>query len=786
MRKLLLFALIVIVLVSLNWFKSALAQDLSNLSPAEIEQLKEAYKNSSPTTPPPPSNYYESPDIYESDSLVSATTKNNQPDSTISDSRKTIDNRTGFEAQAELTPFEELRPFGMELFRGSRETNPPADIASADDYMLGPGDNVLIYLWGRVEKEYNLTLDRNGRVFIPKVGDVVAWGLTVEQFTERVRKHLSSIYSEFDLTVSLGKIRSMRIYVTGEVRHPGAYTVSSLTSVLNAVFAAGGPNERGSMRKIAVMRNGEPVAVIDLYDLLLRGNNASDIRLRTGDAVFVPVAGERVAIRGEIKRSAIYELKGGETITELLALAGNPTPSAYLERVLLECISESGEWNLRDLDLRCYESESCEDIAVSDGDRITIYSIFEMRRNLVAVFGHVKHPGYYERTDTTRVSSLITRGGLRPYNVYFDRADIFRQYSDGRIEVIAVNLTHALAGDPAHDILLSDRDSVHVYSIDNIEREKFVYIEGEIARPGEYPLYDGMTVQDLIFLAGSYTRSASRSRGELARVDSLGSVVIEQVDLTSPNGLATMLQEDDHLYIRQIPHWRKDRSVAIAGEVVYPGTYWLTDNTETLYHLLRRAGGFTANAFPKGIVFERRSIEKNLTRLNVPALLDQSQPILLDSTGRTVREEIFSYRPESMNRIIIDIETILNSDGREGNVVMEPGDKIYVPPVPSGIPVMGAVGANGTLKYTEGRRVKEYIKRAGDFTRQADKGGTRLIRAGGEVLADGSVLGKKVELGDIIVVPSEIKRDRNWLKTASTVVTAATGIITSAYLMSKL
>ncbi len=777
MRKLIIFIILVIVLVSLNWFRAARAQDLGSLSADELSRLKQQYEAAGAAKPDAPPPVYQSPQIFGEDSLTLPKALPQMPAAVV---------QTGFEQSAAPVPFEELRPFGMELFTQPVELNPPADIASSDDYVLGPGDNVLVYVWGRVEREYNLTLDREGKVFIPKAGDLVGWGLTIEQFTDRMKQHLARVYSDFDMTVSLGKIRSIRIYVTGEVRQPGAYTVSSLTSVLNAIFMAGGPNERGSMRTIAVKRNGETVASVDLYDLLLNGNNASDIRLRTGDAVFVPVAGTRVAIRGEVKRSALYELCGGETVTQLLELAGRPTPQAYLDRIMLERITEQGEWEVRDLNLSSDSTRSRDDVALVDGDRITVYSIFDLRTNMVAICGHVKHPGYYERADSTRVSDLIERGQLRPYDVYFDRADVFRRYPDRRVEVIPIDLTGALAGDPSSDIFLTDRDSLHIYSINDVKREQYVYVEGDVERPGKYPLYEGMTVGDLIFLAGSFQRGADRTQAELARLDSLGRVTIGYVTLMDSTGAGTPLHEDDHVFIRRIPEWENERSVTIAGEVRFPGTYWLANRDETLYQLLKRAGGFTPTAFPTGLVYERRSISESLRRLNVPTLVEHSQPIILDSAGVPVKEAIFTFQPESMSRIIIDMERILTTDGADGDVVIEPGDRIFVPPTPSGISIMGAVGANGTLKYVEGRRVKDYIQRAGNFTRQADKGGTRLIRAGGEVFAGDDVLGKKVQLGDIIVVPSEIKRDRDWLKTITTVLTATTGLVTSAYIIGNL
>ncbi len=777
--KTLILLLIVIVLVSLSWFKLVAAQDLSSLSDEEkLRLLKEHQKE---LTQGIESNYYQSPEVLDEVFNQKAAKRSSPASASPENSPQVKPSST-----SRMPDYDELRPFGTELFGSPQETEPPADIASAADYILGPGDNVIIYLWGRVEKAYNLTLDREGKVFVPRVGQIIAWGLTLEQFTHKVKEQFSKVYSDFDITVSLGKVRSIRIYVTGEVQKPGAYTVSSLTSLFNAIYIAGGPNGRGSMRNIKLMRKGRPKEVVDLYNLLLAGDNSTDIKLRTGDVIFVPVAGAMVAIRGEVKRSALYELKGGETALDLLALAGNPTPEAYLDRVMLERISDAGEWEVLDLNLNVEKSDSTNNVTLKDGDHLTVFSIFDVNTNMVAICGRVKHSGYYERNDSTRVSDLVSRGQLRPYDVYYERADLFRRYPDRRVEVIPINLTEILSGNGEHDILLQNRDSLYVYSIDQVQRDKFVYVEGEINSPGRYPLYDHMTVQDLIFLSGSFAPGAYRHQAEIARMDSLGEVSLLYVNLDGAGDQQVFLQKEDHVYIRQIPEWQLDRTVAVEGEVVYPGKYTLSSREETLHHLLRRAGGFTENAFPEGIVFYRQSIESQLSRQRVPELLEKSRPLVKDSLGNLVRQNVFDYDFGQMGRVIIDIDKIITTEGKQGNIVLEPGDRIYVPSVPSGISVIGAVGANGTIKFSEGRNVKYYIERAGNFTRQADKKEVRLMRAGGEVISGRGTLGKRVMLGDVVVVPAKIEKERNWLKTFASAVSATTGILTSVYIISKL
>ncbi len=777
LKKFLILLTVVIVLVSLNWFEILVAQDLGSLTAEEKAALLVQYSKQAAQTGN--DRYYESPKIYTDNPTAPA------PASNSAAATGTLEGRAKLKRGTALKEFNQLLPFGMELFRGDNSNDVPADIPSADDYVLGPGDNIIIYLWGRAEKEYNLTFDREGRVVIPQVGELVGWGLTLKQFTQKAEKLFAQAYSEFDLTVSLGKIRSIRVYVAGEVRNPGAYTISSLTSLFNALYIAGGPNERGSMRSTRLMRSGKMVAEVDLYRLLLQGDNSSDLRLQTGDVIFVPVAGARVAIRGEINRSAIYELKGGETVTDILSLAGNTTPKAYLERVMLERIWQNDEWKVLDLNLSGSMNESVDNVALADGDRLTIFSIFDAKQNIVGIFGRVKHSGYYERNDSTYISDLVSRAQLQSFNVYFDRADLFRRYPDGRVEIIPVNLTRIVNGAEGADIQLKDRDSLHIYSVDEVSFKRYVYVEGEVVKPGRYPLYENMTVTDLIFLAGSYSRGAHRHQVEIARVDSAGEVSIHYLAMDDPSGASVILEEDDRLYVRQMPLWQSEREVTVKGEVLYPGSYTLSSRSESFYELIQRAGGFTPSAFPKGTIFTRSSISANLKRSNISSIVDKSVPIIEDSTGFRHLRGTVEFEELAMNRIVIDMDQLLETKGLKGDITLQPGDKIYVPPVPSGISVMGATSVNGTIKFVSGKNVKYYIKRAGDFSRQADKKEARLIKASGEVSSQG-IMKHSVELGDVIIVPTKINKERNWTKTITTAITTLTGILTSVYIVSKI
>jgi len=772
MRKILILLLLIIILVALDWFKPAACQTLDQSSYEEREKLLEKYR-SLQQRQGQKSNTYASPEIYaESPEIL-----------TPKDSF--VDNPYGFYPTSDKendTP-EELRPFGYDLFRAPSELTPPSEVADLSDYILGPGDNIIIYVWGKVEKEYDLTVDREGKVFIPKIGETMVWGLSPEEFESKIAKKLSRVYTDFKVSVSLGKIRSIRIYLTGEIKKPGAYTVSSLTTLFNALYLAGGPNERSSLRNIKLIRNNKIEADVDLYQFLLKGDNSGDVRLSSGDAIFVPISGPHISISGEVKRPAIYEIIGGEKIGQVLELAGGPTAEAYLDRIMLDRISPNDEREIIDINMNPNNGK-LDDITLMDGDRLTLFSIYEMRRNVVSVAGMVKHPGHFERTDSTTLRSILIQGELLPENVYFERANLFRRYTDRRIEVIPVNLREVLDGNM--DLKLKNHDSLHIYSIDDVKRKKFVYIEGEVKNPGEYPLYDNMKISDLVFLAGSPNKGAYSLSAELAHTDSTGRVHLTSIDLNNPESGQILLREDDRLFIRKKPDWFLHRMITIEGEVKFPGRYALQTRDETLYDLIKRTGGFTNSAFPEGIIFRRKSIANSLKRQNLEEIITNSQPLQEDSLGNIKKVGLISYNTENMNRIIIDMNKILSTDGVKGDVVLQSDDFIYIPEIPSGISVLGAVGANGTIKFVRNKKVKYYIERAGNFTSQANKKGTRLIKADGQAFSGGGILGKRVGIGDAIVVPTQIMKKRDWLKTVSTSVTIIGGLITSAFIISKL
>jgi len=693
-----------------------------------------------------------------------------------------------------------LRVFGYDMFNVSPSSfAPSAPTSVPPDYTLGPGDNIIVNLWGRVDLELDLTVDREGKVFIPKAGDLTVWGLTLDQFEEKLKKKLSTIYSDFEMNVIMGKIRQIKVFVFGEAKNPGGYTVSSLSTLFNALYMAGGSNQRGSMRKIKLIRNNKEIATVDLYDFLLKGYNKDDIKLASNDVVYVPVAGPTVKIEGEIKRPAIYELKGGERILDLVDLAGGFKPTAYLQRVMVNRIADQDQRLLLDVDLHNQSTKGKENLMLKDGDNVSIFSIFDQIENLVWIDGKVKHAGTFQRNPGMRVWDLIKGGEQLQKDAYLLRADLIRTHPDERKEIIPINLEKVLADDSTENIVLMDGDSLTVYGYWEVKRKKFVTIDGAVKKPGKYQLYENMKISDLIFLAGNPLRSAYMSRAEIAHLNpgkpaditylNLKDLYADSQDfMVKQNpGVDILLKEDDQVFIREIPEWSLQKTVTLVGEVVFPGKYALERENETLYHLLQRAGGLTPQAFPKGAVFVRSSIIQDVENRNIQEVVANTQLLESDSLGNMIPPSVTAFNPNKLNRVVIDLPKILEEKGEESDMVLQHGDSISVPKIPSETQVVGSVGSGGSsISFLEGKKVKHYIDRAGGYTRNSDKNQTRLIKADGRVISGGSSRGRRVELGDVIVVPQRIKQDRDWMKSFANAAAIISGVATTIFVITRL
>lgn len=759
---------------------------VSQLTPAQIEAIKK-YQTPSKAGATPGIDKYHTPDIYgEFDSIKFQT----GPALNTSNPRSTQSSNT---MKADIKPTSDsLLLFGYDIFSSDQTLfDPTLTAPPPEDYTLGPGDNILVNVWGRVELEYNLIVDREGKVFVPKVGDIVVLGSTIDKFRKNLDSRLSQIYSEYQLTVTMGKLRQIRIFVFGEVQKPGGYTTTSLATLLNAIYLAGGITNNGSLRKIQIIRNNKEYSSYDLYDLLLKGDNRGDLKLMSGDVVYVPVTGPRVSITGEIRRPAIYELKANETISQLLSLAGGATSTALLQSISIDRVDQNDYRLLKDINIADSFNLAKNDLVLCDGDKVTIPSVYDYHANTIYLTGHVKHPGPIGLSDSMNIYQLLSGGDQLRENSYLGRADLYRVEPDGKKSVIAVALDSILAGIGKYDIALRSQDSLVVYSYDKVNRQQYVTIQGDVKTPGQYNLYRNMKLSDLIFLAGDLTKSSYMLRAEIARTyqgktTDLIYANLEDVIVNKKPEADILLNEDDHVFVRQIPEWRPVQMVTIDGEVLFPGKYAIQNKDEKLSDLIKRAGGLTQSAFPEGALYQRKTIARDVARRNIGQIIKSTSETMLDSMGRPIKEVQVNFDPLVLNRIIIDLPTVLEKPGGQQDIVLADSDYVYIPARPSGVQIIGSVAANGTIAYLNNKKLKYYIEQAGGFAPDADKSEIRLVKPNGKVYYGGQATGHKITLGDAIVVPSRYKQKIDWSKTLSTTATIVGSLATTIFVVDRL
>src|SRR6267142_5131642 len=412
-------------------------------------------------------------------------------------------------SQAYLGPFgTPLRQYGYSMFAGNVSTFAPVDdIPVGPDYVLGPGDDLTINVWGAVDSTLIRTVDRNGRIVLPKVGDLRIWGLTFSQADRLIRDELARFFRGFQTSVTMGRLRTVSVHVVGEVCQPGVYTLSSLTTVTNALYSAGGPTKLGSLREVRLLRGNVQVARIDLYDFLQRGDRTRDYRLESGDTIFVPTVGDVVAVSGEVKRPAIYEISSGTRLADVVTLAGGVTPTSYLKRVQVVRALQDAERVTLDVDLASHylKGDEPSNPPINAGDLILIHRSDPRVYNIVKVDGAVRYPGAYELKPMMRIGQLLPADKLLP-EAYTERVEVARRRPDLAMEILAVDLRKAWSGDASQDLLLKPLDEITVRT--ELKAARTVTLTGEVVRPGVYTVAEGERLSSVLARAGGFTERA--------------------------------------------------------------------------------------------------------------------------------------------------------------------------------------------------------------------------------------------------------------------------------------
>lgn len=692
---------------------------------------------------------------------------------------------------------EELQQFGYDLFAGSPTTFAPVtEIPVPVDYIIGPGDQVRIQLFGKETASYDLYVSRDGILQVPELGPLTVAGQSFNELKSSITQRVTEQIIGVDVFVSLGELRSIRIFMLGDVNQPGAYTVSSLSTMTNALFVSGGIRSIGSLRNIQLKRGGQIVTTLDLYDLLLRGDTSTDARLQPGDVIFVPSVGNLVGIAGEVRRPAIYELKENTSINDLLAMAGGLNAKAYPAISQIERITANGLKKLVDVDLNEMANRERE---VTNGDIVRIFSALDRVENFVRLAGNVERPGDYEWREGQRVSNVITH-----VEQLLPTADLDYSLVVSRNPVTGVTTTRSfsleqlfLQQDSKHDLLLEPKDRIMIFDgtkeyrdgLDEIvERlkaqgtsknpQKVVRIAGRVRHPGEYPLDRSMNVSDLVRAAGGFTEDAYTLQAELIRYQDNNKIVRDS--LLIPVSLAgslrenagqqdIALQEFDQLNIKRVPEWTSQETVIIAGEVRFPGTY-VVERGEQLSQIIERAGGLTSLAHPESAIFIRESLRisevANLAKLrerlssDIAAASIQSDAISLDGveTAQSLLNQLENTK--AVGRLVINLPKIL--DGMEDITVID-GDQLTIKQRPQAVTIIGSVNYPTSHLYQGGLSHIDYINFSGGLTKKADKKQIYIVRANGQVITEQRSRffpkgGTTIEAGDTVVVPIDVDR----------------------------
>ena len=664
----------------------------------------------------------------------------------------------------------ELRQFGYDFFRKDVSTFTPVDnVPVGPDYVIGPGDSFSIYLWGKAEETYNVSVNRDGCIHVPRLGTLNVSGLTFSELKSHLERKFKQYYPDFDMSITMGRLRTIQIFIVGEANSPGTYSVSSLSTIITALFAAGGPSKNGSLRDIRLYRNGDTVKRLDLYDFFIKGFKGDDVRLQSGDTLFIPVLGPVVGIAGLVKRPAIYEMKGPQTIGEMVEIAGGVLPIGYLQNVVVERVSGHDRRVIRSFNLDPSYDRTDENLKMplSDGDVIKIYPIHKRVRQVVYLEGHVKYPREYELRPGMRLRDIVrSYDDLLP-EPYRPQAEIIRFVPpDLHPEIIGFNLGALLAGDESQNLPLQDLDRIIVYDTWEKQEKPEVTIKGSVRNPGTYSLYKGMTIKDLIFQAGNLTDRAYQDRGTLTRVmvakDGTDTVTLSFSPRNAMAGIAQdnlPLQKDDVVHIRGIPLYSQalERKAYLEGEFLFPGEYSFSEG-ERLSSLIERAGGLTSEAYPFGAVFQRESVRKvqdqqlkmyidkleedvlTLSAQTAETALDKEEAAILRDTLASKKQLLEKLKgSRSTGRMVINLPEVLLLPTSDYNFELKPGDRLIVARRPDSVNILGEVYNPTALLYEKGRTIGDYLGMVGGATDNADEGQIYVVKA------DGSVMSKSQE-----------------------------------------
>lgn len=658
--------------------------------------------------------------------------------------------------------------FGRNIFNTRNLTfEPSVNIATPPNYRLGPGDEVIIDIWGTSQNTIRQQISPDGTINIEKIGPVNLSGMTVSEANSYLKRVLGKTYSGLDtpdgtleIRLTLGNTRTIQINVMGEVIQPGTYALSSFSTVFHALYRAGGVSEIGSLRNVQVTRDGKTVAKVDVYDFIMKGKTQDDIRLQEGDVIIVPAYEALVQISGNVKRPMKFEMKKNETLATLISYAGGFSADAYTRS--LRVVRQNGE----EYEINTVKEVDYSAYPMRNGDVVTAEAILNRFTNKLEVRGAVYRPGIYQLNgEINTVRALVNEAKGLMGDAFTNRAVLQREREDLTTEIISVDVRSIMAG-TSPDIPLQKNDILYIPSIHDLEERGDVAIYGEVAKPDRYSYSDNMTLEDLIIRAGGLRESASTVRVDVSRrikdpkstvsTDSIGQMFTFALKdgfvIDGQQGFT--LQPYDQVFVRRSPGYQAQQNVQVLGEVIFGGTYAMTNTEERLSDLIKKAGGATSKAYLRGAKLTRVANEEEKKRMRdvINLMNRQFGEAMMDSLGIKV---------DSTFSVGIDLEKAVASPGSEYDLVLREGDVLSVPKLNNTVKVNGAVMMPNTVGYLSNKNANYYLDQAGGYALNAKKSKKFVIYMNGQVARIKGHDKDKIEPGCEIIVPSKKNKKVN-------------------------
>lgn len=683
--------------------------------------------------------------------------------------------------------------FGRNIFNSRNLTFAPSqNLPTPVNYKLAAGDEVIVDIWGSNQMTYREYISPEGSINIPNLGPIYLNGMSISEAEKYLKKELNKIHAGIDgenptseMKLTLGQIRTIQVNIMGEVTMPGTYNISSFSNIFHALYRAGGIGKLGSLRNIYLMRNGKKIANVDVYDFILKGKAMDTTRLQEGDVIIVPPYEMLVDIQGNVKRPMFYEMKNGETVKTLIEYAGNFTGDAYTKNVRIT--RQNG---------REYQIYTVDDIDYSvfklmDGDVLNISAMLDRFANRLEIKGAVYRPGIYQFSgQLNTVKLLVEKAEGVMGDAFLGRAVLHREREDLTKEVIQVDLKNILNGTKP-DIALQRNDVLYIPSIHDLQDIGTISVFGEVARPGDFPFAENTTLEDIIIQAGGLKESASSVRVDVSRriKDSKGTQVSSEIGqmftFALKDGFVVdgeqgfKLQPYDQIFVRRSPSYQTQINVSVNGEVLYAGTYALTQKTERVSSLIEKAGGVTPYAYVKGAKISRRINAEERRRMQT----------VLDMARTADEKDSINVSKLELGDIYyvgIDLEKALKNPGSDADIVLREGDQLIVPEYNNTVRISGEVMYPNTVSYVKGKSLGYYIEQAGDYGERAKKKRAYIVYMNGQVKKASKYNSNLIEPGCEIIVPTKEKNEfklQNILSIATTSASLATMIASIANIL---